>query len=387
MRSISPLVEVVRDGLRKDILQAVPGEDYVIPSEREIGSRFGVSRTIVRGALQELAREGLMRVHSRCRPVAVPPPTRPTIRGKARHIGVWLWPFTDHFIVTALMRGIHRSVMNTDFRLVVGTAGGPNWEDVLASESAFLDALVKDEEAAGAIMWLLGDTISLPALNAARARGIEFVFVDRLPPAGFDADFVGTDNTVSARSAVNHLLDEGHRNIACYRNLDTANTVDERVSGYCRALEDLQLSPQIVQHDASYASESQACRATLERLLRQKDRPTAIFAINDSLALLILACLQEMKISVPEDISIVGFDGVLQWIPGGGSLTSACQDFSRIGELAMERLLGRIRGEASPNTHRHVLLEAPLRIQSSTRRPGRTISHGQSAHFLSVVSS
>jgi LacI family transcriptional regulator len=328
-----------------------------------------------------------MRVHSRCRPVAVPPPLPTATRTKARHIGVWLWPFSEHFIVTALMRGIHRSVMNTDFRLVVGTAAGPNWDDVLASESAFLDSLVEDEEAAGAIIWLLGDTLTLPSLNSARAHGIEFVFVDRLPPAGFEADFVGTDNLVSARSAVNHLLAEGHRNIACYRNLDTANTVEERVSGYCRALEEYQLTPQIVQHDAAYESESQACRVTLERLLHQKDRPTAIFAINDSLALLILACLQEMKVSVPDDISVVGFDGILQWIPGGGSLTSACQDFSRIGELAMDRLISRIRGEAAPNTHRHVLLEAPLRIQSSTRRPGRTTSRGQSAPFLSVVSS
>jgi len=387
MKSISPLVEVVRDGLRKEILQAVPGEEYVIPSEREIGLRFGVSRTIVRGALQELAREGLMRVHSRCRPVAVPPPGRPASRAKARHIGVWLWPFTEHFIVTALMRGIHRSVMNTDFRLVVGTAAGPVWEDVLASEAAFIDSMVEDEDTAGAIMWLLGDSLSLPSLQAARDRGIEFVFVDRLPPAGFDADFVGTDNMVSARSAVSHLLEEGHRNIVCYRNLDTANTVDERVTGYCRALEQYHLRPTIVHHDATFASESVACRVTLERLLSQKQRPTAIFAINDSLALLILSCLQEMNVSVPEEISVVGFDGILQWVPGGGSLTSACQDFSRIGELATDRLLSRIRGNASPNIHRHVLLEAPLRIQSSTCRPGRTASPGHSAPFLSVVSS
>lgn len=370
MKSISPLVKVVRDGLRSEILQAPPGADYVIPSERQIGDRFGVSRTIVREALQALTREGLMRSQSRCRPVAQPPVRRQPTAGKSRHIGIWLWPFTEDFIVTSMLRGIQRSVSNADCRLIVGTASGARWEEILASEIAFIDSLVADEEAVGAVMWLLGDEQSLPALQRARARGIEFVFVDRMPPKEFEADFVGTDNVVSARAAVTHLIELGHQRIAFYRNSDTAHTVEERMEGYLRAMADHELEPVIIQNEhPDDVPETVACRRAMEALKNQKDQPTAIFAVNDSVALMIGSCLAELGLNVPEDISLVGFDGILRWVPGGGNLTSAHQNFSRIGELAAERLLSRTSGHLTSRSHRHVLLEAPLRIQSTTGRP------------------
>lgn len=384
--AISPLVEVVRDGLKQEILEVAPDACYVLPTERQIGQRFGVSRTIVRGALQQLVEEGLMVTRPNCRPVVKVPTTHRRPTGNSCHVGVWLWPFNDDHIVSSMMRGIQRQIPDARHRLIVGTSKSLRWADVIAAEKEFLHSLIDDPEAVGAIVWLLGDEASLPALRRARASGLDFVFVDRLPPAEFEADFVGTDNFSSARAAVSHLVELGHERIVCIRNSDTASTVDDRVRGYRRALEDAHLTAQVVQVEGSgFGNEADHYRRLVASLFEQPMPPTAIFAINDQMGRLVYETLDEFGVPVPDQMSIVGFDGIYRRSPGGVSLSSAYQDFYRIGEIATEQLLSRTRGDARPSTYRHVLLDAPLKTQSTTAAPRKGHAPGRPARSLPEI--
>jgi LacI family transcriptional regulator len=243
----------------------------------------------------------------------------------------------------------------------------PSWEAAVEREARFLREVIDDPHATGAIIWYLGGEKNIAALHEARRRGLHLVFVDRLPPEGFDADFVGTANRAAARKAVSHLLELGHRRIACVPNLDTSSAVSERVIGYRQALREFD-APTI---------EIQFCPATDEPETRAFDRvtaeiiksgATAVFTINDSIGLGLSDALRRAGISVPDDLSLVGFDGLLRWLPGGGPLTTLNQDFYRIGELACELLLERIEG-GDVQAFRHIYLDAPLVLHGSTSHP------------------
>jgi LacI family transcriptional regulator len=97
----------------------------------------------------------------------------------------------------------------------------------------------------------------------------------------------------------------------------------------------------------------------LEACLSLDEQPTAIFAVNDHIALQVCEVLHDRKISVPEQVSVLGFDGILRWVPGGGYLTTHLQDFERVGQYAAEMVIQRMT--SGPHlAYRHVLLDAPL---------------------------
>lgn len=367
VRGISPLAEAVSRMIRQAIAEGQHPAGAPLPSERALAQSHSVSRTVVREAMGLLAEEGLLIQSERCRPVVAP--TAPRRRPAVARIGVWLWPRADDYAASAIFRGIQRAGRSGEVRLIVGSASHASWDDDVESEARFLRGLVEDEAADGAILWYLGGERNLPVLREARARGLELVFVDRCPPAGFEADFVGTENVGAARAAVAHLVELGHRRIAFVGNLDSASPVAERLEGYRRALKDAGLAAMAPFVPLPDETDAESTRRIAEAILADHPRPTALFAVNDAVALSLLDALRELGVAVPEEMSVVGFDGLLHWVPGGGPLTTAKQNFTTLGEKAGEALLKRLAAEPS-STYRHVLLDAPLSPGGSTARPG-----------------
>jgi len=353
-----------------------------LPSERALADEFGVSRAIVRDAVKAVAARGLLVTSARCRPIvrAQSPPARlvPTTLAptRRRSVALLVWPNPSWPGSAMLVQGIRQALGADEFRLVLETAIGEDWEAVRAWEARFLRRLAQEHDIEGLILWYLGGPDNLPALEAVRAAGIPMVFVDRRPPEGFDADFVGVDNARSAEEAVRHLLSLGHRRIAHVSNLDLVSTVEERFVGYTRALEraGIPFPPELVRRDAGTgADEYEAgCGALVDELLALPDPPTAVFAVNDIVAHHIVASLRARGRRVPEDVSVVGFDGIERWGPGAPFLTTADQPFARLGTAAAELLQERIKSiqEGSPvsTSHRHILLDAPLTVRGSTAR-------------------
>jgi LacI family transcriptional regulator len=157
----------------------------------------------------------------------------------------------------------------------------------------------------------------------------------------------------------------GHRRIACLSNRDPASSVSERLEGYRSALSSAGLPFRADLVFAIRRDDECGVQEALDGLLSLNEPPTAYFAINDHIALQAHEQLNLRGNSIPAEVSVAGFDGLLRWVPGGGHLTSAQQNFERIGQLSMELLLERI--EQSPGqASRHILLDAPLAIQGST---------------------
>jgi LacI family transcriptional regulator len=354
-----------------------------LPSERMLAEEFGVSRAIVRDAVRTVAARGLLVTSARCRPVvrservptrhAAVPSLAPTRR---RSVALLVWPNPSWPGSAMLVQGIRQALGADEFRLVLETASGEDWEEVRDWEARFLRRLAQEHDIEGLILWYLGGPDNLPALEAVRAAGIPMVFVDRRPPAGFDADFAGVDNAWSAEEAVRHLIALGHRSISHVSNLDRVSTVEERLAGYRRALEraGIPFRPELVRRDAGTgADEHEAgCGALVDELMALPTAPTAVFAVNDIVAHHVVAALRSRGRRVPDDVSVVGFDGVERWETGAPFLTTVEQPFTRLGTAAAELLRERInrQQEGSPlsSSYRHILLDAPLIVRGSTAR-------------------
>lgn len=156
-----------------------------------------------------------------------------------------------------------------------------------------------------------------------------------------DLGFVELDQELGARLAVEHLLELGHRHIVHLSGPMSTFDAWARVEGWRAALKDAPAARgELFEGDFTGNSGYR-----LARQLVTHELPTAVFAGNDQMAMGVLAAFAQLGISVPDDVSLVGFDD----IPGAAylvpSLTTVRQDFVGLGARGVEQVLGMMRGE------------------------------------------
>ena len=141
-----------------------------------------------------------------------------------------------------------------------------------------------------------------------RKSGAAVVCVDRMP-RHWPGDSVTTDNAVGAFSATSYLIDLGHRQLAVITGPLHLTSSQDRLRGFKRAVRQagLEVPPVYLQESGFDRAGGYAKTKILLRLL---PRPTAILACNDMIALGALMAVREERLRCPEDISIIGFDGL-----------------------------------------------------------------------------
>lgn len=196
--------------------------------------------------------------------------------------------------------------------------------------------------------------------------GTPVVMFERQMP-GISLDAVGIDNVKGAYKATRHLLGLGHRRIAAITGMNISTVSERRLLGYRQALEDagLPFNPDYVFH-GDYLPETGA--KAVGHFLSLPEKPTAVFAFNDLMALGALQSLHERGLSAPEQMAIIGFDGIAISQYSSPALTTVRQPLNRMGRTAVELLLQRIRGEG-PKEAQYIELEPELVIRSSTVPP------------------
>ncbi|MFB5084965.1 LacI family DNA-binding transcriptional regulator [Symbiobacterium thermophilum] len=181
-----------------------------------------------------------------------------------------------------------------------------------------------------------------------------------------DVDTVTVDNVAGAQAACRHLIELGHRRIAHAAGHQSTRTGQDRCQGYRMALEeaDIPYDPACVTWgDFTFESGFRVGQV----LLGLSPRPTAVFAGNDLIALGVIRAAEEAGLSVPDDLSVVGFDNIQMAALVRPGLTTVRQPAREMGRLAMTMLLERIRGEFSGPGRRHVY-PPELIVRGTTRR-------------------
>ena len=241
----------------------------------------------------------------------------------------------------AAYRGLHLLVNTTDRRQ-------------LALE---LPKMIRDQTVAG--MLLVG-TADPAILNLFLKRVPQIVLVDHRDPT-CRHDCIVSDGLGGGLAATNYLFGLGHRRIAFVRDDPSAASFQDRLRGFvCAHFEaGCPLDPWLL---VDVADETEI-PAAVTALLTRPDRPTAVFAANDRQALIIMQVCRTLGLSIPDDLSLIGFDDIAfsahTWPP----LTTVRIPKEHLGRLAVARLQGRLRtpegsGEAMPSA----ILEVPVSL-------------------------
>ncbi len=184
---------------------------------------------------------------------------------------------------------------------------------------------------------------------------------------------IDADSYSGAEQATKYLIALGHRRIAFLGGRSELDSAHLREAGYRNAMEEagLRVDPVLVR-ESRYAPD-RAAEITRD-LLELPDRPTAIFAANDVTAIRAMEVAHEYGLTVPEDISIVGFDDIPEATLAVPMLTTVRQPMQAMGRAAMEMLLDIIRGKERET---HVRMSTELVVRASTAPPPEVVRAAQ----------
>jgi LacI family transcriptional regulator len=180
-------------------------------------------------------------------------------------------------------------------------------------------------------------------------------------------DLVMVDNIQGGVDAVQHLIGLGHTQIGLVCGPRTTSSGLLRFQGYCQALErnGLQyLDNLVAEGDFTYEG-GNACMHTL---LSQANRPTAVFATSDVMALGAKQAIEDAGLRIPADISLIGFDDIPDLARVRPKLTTIAQPRYPMGLETARLLLDRIE-QKSPPERRKVIMEHNLVVRESTAPP------------------
>ena len=229
-----------------------------------------------------------------------------------------------------------------------------NCDGKLQKELAYANVL-SAKQVDGIIFMATGGESEI--VDLLREIGIPLVMADRRVDNA-DVDMVLVDNFRGGYEATKYLLSLGHRRIGCITGSSDATPSAERVEGYKRGLKEAGVPVDeslIVRGDFQYWGGEEA----INRLLALEEAPTAVFACNDLMAIGVMSALRKRGLRVPGDVSVIGFDDILEACVTVPALTTVAQPINQIGRMATEMLVERIASKESRAT-RTIVLDVAL---------------------------
>jgi DNA-binding LacI/PurR family transcriptional regulator len=217
----------------------------------------------------------------------------------------------------------------------------------------------------GVLISMTRETKKFEHFKAFERHGIPVVFFNRICDE-MDTSKVLVNDYEGALKAVEHLIENGYRNIAHIGGPPALRITHNRLKGYRDALEKhgLPFKKELVVHCNLSKKDAVHCA---EKLLNLKHRPDAVFCVNDPVAIQLMLAAKKMKIKIPSEMGIVGFsnDPISEVIEP--ALTTVQQPVADIGRSAMHILLDAITegGAYSPVLQS---LETTLIIRGSSSR-------------------
>lgn len=179
---------------------------------------------------------------------------------------------------------------------------------------------------------------------------------------GIGIPYVTIDSEEASYRAVKHLIQIGHKKIALMNSDEKFLYARERKAGYQRALKEQGIAVEsrymVYTQDLSFGHGQQA----MKKILALPDRPTAVFAVSDLLAIGALKEINASGLHVPKDIAVVGFDKIDFSNMTNPTLTTVAQPMYKMGATAADMLIDKIRGKEVDS----VILEHELIIREST---------------------
>lgn len=339
-----------------------------------IADRVGVSRMTVSNAfskpdqLSASLRDRILAVAEQLGYVGPDPTARALASGTTGTIGL-LMSDTLHYTLTdevamAFVAAITDELAPTGLALTLLSAA-PR-EGIIPARDVAMDGTL-----------VYSCDMTSPAVDWLMRRQLPVVFIDQSPASGITS--INVDDRGGARAAAEHVLSLGHRRIGIItsgfggaygvltdpRSATLAYGESQRMLGWLDALDAASVVPTAVRiphgdpHSTGYAG--------AEMLLASSERPTAILAFSDAFARGAIQAIEDKGLSVPGDISVVGFDDNPIARSMRPALTTVRQDVDAKGRTAVRALTDAIeRAKTKPRRAKHVMLDTELIVRDST---------------------
>lgn len=324
------------------------------PTMDDVASKAGVSRALVSLVMRDSPRVSAtsrQKVLAAAQDLGYRPNlwARNLASGQTQTVGVMLNDLHNPFF-TEMAEGAAAAANERDLQILINS-GWQREAGELAAVEAFMN------------MRTDGMLLAAAGLSNELLEG----FASQMPTVSVSTYFVSQYfDTVNNNEdhggclVVDHLVDLGHTRIG-HIDGGAARSGPERRNGFIKAMVQRGLAPIVVEG----AFNEQAGAAAAAQLMELHVPPTAIFAGNDLAAIGVLTKLQELGVSVPEDVSVVGYDDTILAGIGPISLTTVHQPRRQLGRIAIDLLVERISGRREA---RHEQLEPRLVMRSSTGR-------------------
>jgi LacI family transcriptional regulator len=308
----------------------------------DVAKSLGVSKTLVslvlndRGNENGISQETQKKVKIKARELNYRPNlfARGLRMGKSNTIGLVVADISNSFYAK-LCRAVEDGTTKHKYNLMICSS-----DEDSEKEEELIEMLIDRQVDGLIISTTQKNTRSIQRL---KKQGFPFVLVDRRM-AKIETDSVTVDNRAGAYDAVKHLLEMGNKKIGVL-SLTPAHlsTIQERVQGYKDALKDhgIRYEKSLVK-EVPFGDLKAGVRKEIKALMSAPSKVSALFAVNNNLAVACLECLNEMNIKVPQDVALLSFDDIEAFTLSYPPVTAVAQPIQAMGDRAVEILFKRI---------------------------------------------
>jgi GntR family transcriptional regulator of arabinose operon len=330
----------------------------LLPSENDIAQRFQMSRQTVRQALGALEQEGLLsRLQGKGTYVSEPSVQTHAAEAEIsaiQTIGV-LTTYISDYIFPHIVRGIESELRRRGYRLVLSSTDNDK-----ERERESLETLLR-EPLSGLIVEPTRSALGNPNFSYYASldyKGIPYLMINETYPE-LNCPYVKLDDELGGFLAAEHLLQLGHRNIAGFFKTDDMQGV-QRLKGFLRAHHErgVPLRPELIVQYKTEEKQHAPYQAALHLLAESELRPTAFVCYNDELAVRLLDTARLLGLSVPGQLSLVGFDDSPLATATEVKLTTLAHPKTAMGETAASLLIRMIERRRAFGANRETEDEA-----------------------------
>jgi LacI family transcriptional regulator len=329
-------------------------------TSEQVADYAGVSRTTVSLVLNNVAGarisdETRARVRAAAQALGYVPDAsaQALAQGRSRNLGFFMYQVTDQAFfdpqISTLMTSVSGIARESGYRVLVENITRPEQLDALMG-------MLRSNEVAGAITehWFT----DVPEAD----DRFPLVLLTDHPVDGYYC--VCTDLMKGVRELLDHLIALGHRQIACipYTSVKVSDSVRDRLAVFHEVMAHNAIDPSDCPIVAGHYRVETGYHA-MQVILQHPQRPSAVYAMNDTMAYGAMRAIHDAGLRIPDDIAVVGFDDyrLSAWsIP---TLTTVHIPWLEQGRLATEMLLQLIHGDVPENPH--IELRTQLMIRES----------------------
>lgn len=270
---------------------------------------------------------------------------------KGRVVGIMV-PSLNNPFFTSMIAAIEERARDDGYEIIVASSND--------------DERIEPTRLATLLAWRPAGIVVVPCADEFTARdvimrtSVPYVVADRLTNS-LATDAVTVDNMEAGVKAANHLLDLGHHDLVVAASTLKLANIRERCAGIKKAFAERGLAdPSLIEVGLEFEAATDRIRAWIE----SHHRPGAFLALTNFTTLGVLAALSRLGLSVPGDVSVLGFDDYSWMRAVNPPLSAIRQPVEEIGEQVWLRLRARISGDESPPVH--MRLGCELIVRNST---------------------